>query len=402
MKASKENPEYTVAIVDGATKYDVTPALINLDLSDPEGQLAQTATITLGNVKVKGQWLSSLVGARNRIFIYANDGSKKDEVFRGVIWTDYYRSELENREMQLKCYDNLIYMQESEDAEYFTTGKPTKDVMTTICDKWGVKLNYTYQSITHAKLALRGKLADIITSDILDLVKNQTGKKYVIRSAKDVVNVMQVGQNTTVYNITAKNNAVSTRSEKTMDGMITRVVILGKAGSDEREPVEATVDGSVAEYGTLQKLLNRKENTSLADAQKEANEIIAEYGSPKTKYEVQCADIPWIRKGDRVRIEAGNIEATLIAVGVTRTISNRSKSMTLTLERDEDAVIKENRNTDSDENSSGGSGSSGSGSSGSGGSSAGASTGNSTETSTDTSTETNSKPRSYWDDFFGT
>lgn len=397
MKASKENPEYTVAIVSDSTKYDVTPALINFDLAEPKGQLAQTATITLANIKYKGQWLSSLVGVRNRVFIYANDGSKKGEVFRGVIWTDYYRSALEDREMQFKCYDNLIYFQESEDAEYFTTGKITKDVMTAIFEKWGVKLNYAYQSITHAKLALRGKLADIITSDILDLVKNQTGKKYVIRSAEDVINVLQVGQNTTVYNITSKNNAITTRSEKTMDGMITKVVILGKADKDEREPVEATVDGSVAEYGTLQKLLNRKENTSLADAQKEAQEIIAEYGTPKLQYEVQCADIPWIRKGDRVRIEAGNIEATLIAVGVTRTISNKSKIMTLTLERDEDAVIKENRSTDSTGSSSGGSSSGGSGSgSGSG------SGGSSTDTDTSTSTETNTKPRSYWDDFFGT
>ena len=393
MKASKENPVYTVAILSDTTKYDVTPALINLDLQEANGQLAQVANLTLANIKVQGQWLSSLIGVRQRIFIYANDGATKAEVFRGVIWTDYYRSALEDREMQLKCYDNLIYFQESEEAEYFTTGKTTQDILSTICTKWGVKLNYTYQSITHSKLALRGKLADVITSDILDLVKNQTGKKYVIRSVEDVINIMQVGQNTTLYNITSKNNAVSTRSEKTMDGMITRVVILGKADKDKREPVEATVDGDVAQYGTLQKLLSRKENTSLADAQKEAKEIIAEKGTPKLLYEVQCADVPWIRKGDLVHVAAGNIEADLIAVGVTRSISNKAKTMTLTLERNEDAVIKENRSTDTSSSSGSGSGSSG----GSGGSGSGESSGE----STGGGTAADPVPANYWDNFFG-
>lgn len=394
MKASKENPVYTIVILSDTTKYDVTPALISLDLSEQNGQLAQTANLTLANIKVQGQWLSSLIGVRQRVFIYANDGTKKAEVFRGVIWTDYYRSALEDREMQLKCYDNLIYFQESEDAQYFTTGKTTQDIMNTICQKWGVKLNYTYQSISHTKLALRGTLSDIITSDILDLVKNQTGKKYVIRSAEDVINIMQVGQNTTLYNITSKNNAISTRSEKTMDGMITKVVILGKADKDKREPVEATVDGNIAEYGTLQKLLSRKENTSLADAQKEAKEIIAEHGQPKLLYEVQCADVPWIRKGDLVRVAAGNVEADLIAVGVTRSISNKSKVMTLTLERNEDAVLKENRTKDT-------SGSGSKSSSGSGGSSGGSGGGSDSGSGDSSGNKDSSGSRSYWDDFFG-
>lgn len=392
MKASKENPEYTVCIVNDTTKYDVTPALISLNLSEQNGQLAQTANITLANVKIKGQWLSTLVGVRQRVFIYANDGTTKAEVFRGVVWTDYYKSALEDREMQLKCYDNLIYFQESEDAEYFTTGKTTQDILTTFCTKWGVKLNYTYQSITHAKLALRGRLADIITSDVLDLVKNQTGKKYVLRSAEDVINIMQVGQNKTIYNITSKNNAISTRSEKTMDGMITKVIILGKADKEKREPVEATVDGDVANYGTLQKLLSRKENTSLADAQKEAQEIIAEYGTPKLQYEVQCADIPWIRKGDLVRVAAGNIEADLITAGVTRSISNKSKVMTLTLERNEDAVLKENRTKDTSGKKSGKK---------SGGKSGGGSGGGSDSGSDSGSEKKNSGSRNYWDEFFG-
>lgn len=338
MKASPENPIYSVAIVDGETKYDVTPALCNLDLSDQDGQLAQSATLGLMNVQVSGKWLSTIVGIRQRVFIYADDGKKKDEVFRGVIWTDYYKSDLSTRDMSLKCYDNLIYFQESEDAEFFPEGKTTEDVVSTLCQKWGVPLKYAYESITHSKLALRGALSDILTSDVLDLVKTKTGKKYILRSTKDTIEVVKTGQNQTVYDISSKNNAVSTRTERTMDGLVTKVVILGKAGNDERQPVEATVEGNVAEYGTLQKIHDRKENTSLADAQKEAQAIIDEKGKPKTVYEVKCSDIPWIRKGDRVHVNAGAIsDQDLIVLSIDRSISNKSKEMTLTCERVESA-----------------------------------------------------------------
>ena len=49
---------------------------------------------------------------------------------------------------------------------------------------------------------------------------------------------------------------------------------------------------------------------------------------------MKAVDIPWIRKGDKVLINAGDIaNATLIVAGVERSISNKSKEMTLTLER---------------------------------------------------------------------
>lgn len=334
MKASLENPIYTVYLVSGNTKYNLTPALINLDFSDQKKQMAQAVTITVMNVKVGNSWLANLLKVRQRVYVYADDGSRSEEVFRGYVWTRSYKSSLTDREIVLKCYDNLIYFQESEEAEYFSSGKSTKDVMSTLCGKWGVKLEYSYESITHAKLALRGNLADIFTADILDLVKDRTGKKYVILSKKDTMQVKTVGSNGTIYRFIAGKNAVKTSSECTMEGMITKVVILGKADEDDREPVEATVSGKTSEYGTLQKVISRDENTSLADAKKEAESILKEDGSPKWEYELTAPDIPWIRKGDKVYVSAGDINGLyLIVTSVDRSISNKAKEMTLTMEK---------------------------------------------------------------------
>lgn len=335
MKATLENPIYTAYLVSGTNKYNLTDVLTGIDLDEQEQQLAQCATVSIINAKTNGQWISSIIGVRNRIYIYANDGEQNREVFRGFVWTKSYKTGLTDREITLKCYDNLIYFQESEDAEYFTDGKSSEDIIATFCDKWGVELSYSYDSITHSKLALRGNLADIITADVLDLVKDRTGNKYIIRSDQDIVHVMPTGQNSTVYSFVGGKNIVTTKSEETMEGMITRVVILGRDDDkQERLPVEATLDGDTDGYGTLQKIISRNENTELDEAKREAEGILKESGDPKREYEVTAPDVPWIRKGDRVFINAGDIiNSYMIVSSISHSINNKSKEMSLTLRK---------------------------------------------------------------------
>lgn len=324
---------YTVYVISGGTKYNVTPAIESIDISDQKKQIAKCVTIQMMNTKVGDKWLTGLLTVPNRVFVYANDGTKEVEVFRGFVWTRSYKSSQTDRTFQLKNYDNLIYFQESDHSAYFSSGKSTKTVCTALCDDWGVKLEYTYESITHSKLPLRGKLADIITADLLDLVKDRTGKKYVILSEKDVVQIKPVGSNSTIYHFKAGQNAIQTSSVCTMDGMVTKVIILGKADDNDRVPIEATVSGDTAQYGTLQETISRSENTSLADAKKEAQSIIDEKGTPKWEYELRAADIPWIRKGDKVYVDAGDMSGYYIVTGIERTITGKKREMTLDLEK---------------------------------------------------------------------
>lgn len=331
--ASAAKPEYTVYVIAGGTKYNITPAIENIGISDQKKQIAKCVTIQMMNTKVGDKYLTGLLSVANRIFMYANDGSKKDEVFRGFVWERGYKRSMTDRTFQLKNYDNLIYFQKSDHSAFFSSGKSTKDVCTSLCNDWGVKLEYTYESITHAKLPLRGKLADILTADVLDLVKNRTGKKYVILSEKDVAKIKPVGANTTIYRFTADQNAIETSSVQTMDGMVTKVIILGKEDKDERAPVEATVTGDTDQYGTIQETISRAENTSLADAKKEAQTIIDEKGKPQEEFELHATDIPWIRKGDKVYIKAGDLSGYYIVTGIERTISGKKREMILDLEK---------------------------------------------------------------------
>ena len=107
---SEYNPKYTVAIqaASTSTKYDITPVVTNLSLSEPDSEIAQKVSISIANVQVDGQYLSGIFKVRDRVFVYANDGEKEEEVFRGFIWARGYKSK-KAKELQFVCYDNLIF-----------------------------------------------------------------------------------------------------------------------------------------------------------------------------------------------------------------------------------------------------------------------------------------------------
>lgn len=319
------NPKYTVAIIAGSTKYDVTPAITKLTLQESDGEIAQKMSIHLVNVKVDGKYLSDLLNLRDRIYVYANDGEQKDEVFRGFIWDDTNKFS-RKKDLVLSCYDNLIYFQESEDYEYFSAGYSTKSICSSLCSKWGVSLKYNHESITHPKLPLRGTLSDIFLTDLLEEVRKKTGKKSVMRSIKDVVHIDSVGSNTTIYKLYSGKDGNISEAERyrTMQGMVTKVTILGKEDDNERASVETTVNGDTSKYGTLQKILNVSSGTDLSEVKSEANELIKEKGKPTITYVVTAVNIPWIRKGDKVRIVAGDLNGHYIVKSITHYANDKT------------------------------------------------------------------------------
>lgn len=329
--ATPNNPIYSTFIVNGNQKYDVTPLVQSIDVSDREKEWACRVSIDL--MDYKGNGLPDIVKQTSRVFLYADTGSGRQEVFRGFAWNGSSGHSMTDKTISVTAYDNLVFMQESEYSAFYAEGMSTKTIFSDICTNWGINLSYGYQSITHSKLALRGCMSDSMTADILDIVKDRTGQKYVVLSKQDTMCVTGVGQNATVYTFTAGENAISTRREWTKDGMITKVIIVGKEDENDRAPVEATITGDTASYGTLQKVITRDSNTTLADAKTEANNIIKKNGQPTVEYELKTVDVPWIRKGDRVNIKAGNLPTTqFIVKSVNRSITNKSKDMTLTLE----------------------------------------------------------------------
>lgn len=331
MNPSVENPIYSVVVTTKNKIYTVTDALVSLETSEQEKQIAVGASIGLYDVSVDEKKLSDLISLRDLVVISANDGKINDEVFRGYVWDISPKETLTDSDFTIKCYDQLIYWQESEDSEFYAAGKDTFSIISSIFKKWGISGIYEYSNIGHEKLVLRGTIADYVASDILDPVQKKTGKKYVIRCEKQNVAIRTVGTNKTVYTISKGANAIEVRRYISMNGLTTQVLILGKSSDNGKTPVEATIKGDTGKYGTLQKVINKSEDTTLADAKKEANNIIEESGTPKWEYDITAPDIPWIRKGDKVNVSTNSVSGSFIVKSISRDISNRGKTMALTV-----------------------------------------------------------------------
>ncbi|MCU7380523.1 hypothetical protein OBO34_19610 [Clostridiales Family XIII bacterium ASD5510] len=337
-------PEYSVVIITAnGTKYYVkkmgsktSNIVISLTLDEPDGQLAQKAEVTLANIKIAGDqggFPASLFKVKSRVFIYAKGAgkTKSTEVFRGFVWENRYSNKNE-KEVTLTCYDHLIYLMKSETSRYFSKGKSTKTIMKAICKSWGIKLSYSYYSITHPKLPLSGTIADVIMSDILDKVKEKKGKKYVIRSQKDRMYIKTVGKNDPFYIIDNGGRGISlgyTRTT-TMEDMVTKVIITGKTAKSGKVKVAAKVNSkNKKKYGTLQKVINKDEDTKLKTVKKEAKNILKENQSPKTTYEVPALDVPWLHKGDKVGV---CFSGTTITNCIVKSITHEATEGTMMME----------------------------------------------------------------------
>ena len=338
-----ERPQYSVAVItEDGTKYCVknmgeseSNIITSLSLSEPDGQLAQKVTMKVADMKIPGKnggYPSVLFSVKSRVFVYAKGVGveTKKEVFRGFIWENRI-SNSQKKELELTCYDNLIYFMKSETSMFFSRGKLTKAVVSAICKKWGIKVKYSYLSITHPKLPLSGTLADVFTADILDSVKKKKGTEYVIRSVKDVMNVLSVGKNTTVYNIDKGGRGVEIEYTRTttMEGLVTKVVITGKTDKAGKTKIEAAVRKNTKKYGTLQKVINKDEDTKLKEIRAEAQTVLREHAQPETKYEVTALDIPWIRKGDKVGVCFNNDK---IKYCIVRSITHDAVEGTMVME----------------------------------------------------------------------
>lgn len=326
------NPHYTIFIISDGKKIDVTPAMESLGRIDAEGQIAQRVNIQLRNEVLDGVHLSTILKPVNRVFIYADDGEKNDEVFRGFLWDRNYKSSLTDQRLKVTSYDNLIYLQESEDTFFFSAGKSTEEIMSAICKQWNIKLDYSYHNIVNGKIATSGRLYDMMTTDILDVTKRQVGDHYSIISKKDVMYVRLAGDNSETFKFIAGENIGSTSTSWTMEGVITQYILVGKAGDDGREPIDLVESRNAAKYGTLQKIKRRDEDMDIWSAHGEIRLALMDYADPKWEYEIDAPDIPWIRKGDGVYIDAGDIVGSrLIVTAVNRISDNKNSRMTLTM-----------------------------------------------------------------------
>lgn len=322
MAASMTKPVYTANIIKAnGTKYRLKGVTTDLTVSHAKDELAEKVTLSLVDVKVGTKRLHSLIALKDKIYVYANTGSGAKEVFRGFVWERTLYNDADNREIQLVCYDRLIYLLKSHDNLFVKKGKKTKDVLTSLAKSWGFKIIYRYESISHSKLAYHDEsVADIFIS-ILNKVKSKTGKKYAIRLEKNVIVIETVGKNSTVYKIENKDNAIATEYRQTMEDMVTKIkIVKAETTSKDEETGKyltvTSVSKNTKEYGTLQEILVKEKDDKLSDVKKEAQKTLNSKAKPTAEKSVKAIDNPWVKKGHKVYIAAGTFKNYYIVKGV--------------------------------------------------------------------------------------
>ena len=329
MTASLNNPKYSAVIISASTgtKYKITPALMSCTLSEDEDEIAQKVVLKVASIVHDGKQLSTAFKVRDTVYVYANTGNGAKEVFRGYLWTKN-TSIGKGRYFTLTCYDNLIYLQESEIYKYFSKGKKTSAVFSELCKARGIKLTYSHVSITHPKLTLRGKMGSIFTTDLLEEVRKKKGKRGIIRSSKGRMYVYTEGKaNSTVYKLVkgSNGNVYTSEYDETLDGVTTKVSVITTKDSG-KATTKATYKKNTDKYGTITKVLTSSSD-NLSDTKKEAQQIIKDDSSPKITRKIKAVDNPWIRKGDKVYVSDGEMTGYASVVNISHNALD--KNMTL-------------------------------------------------------------------------
>lgn len=298
----------------------------NIAWEDNEKELAVRLNLTLRDVACEGTRLAKLLALCTIIYVYADWGQGKKEIFRGTAW-EWQHSRMNNDQIILTCYDLLYYLQKSTDNKYYPKGKGTKYVIDDILKSWKVTMGtYTGPDVTHEKLLYKNKSVSSMLTETLSDAEEKGGAKAVIRAEEGVVNILAEGDNEDIYTFTADTSLIQTADKYSMTDLVTRVVIVGKDDKEGRPKVEATIDGKT-EYGILQTIQSIGSG-KLEDAKKAAQKTIKEKGEPTRTTTFQAPDFPPIRKGDMIYAVTDQLKGYFIVKG----ISHNATSMTMQME----------------------------------------------------------------------
>lgn len=321
---------HTELVTETGDVYNLDGAVLSLAWEEQEGQLAQKATLKLANYKMEsGEYLMALAKLNRYLLIYANWGEGEQKLFEGTLWEWQYAS-AQNKEISLVAYDPMIRLQQSKDFKYFSAGLTTPAILGSICGDWGITLDYKWsQQMTHEKKVFNCEAVSDMIVKLLEEVRQQTGVKYAALYRDGKLEVTDYGTNQDIY-LFDGNNSISTSNKLTLDNLVTRVKIIGKAEDDERSSVDAVVDGNL-EYGVLQEVILRDGDKDIGKAKSEAQATLDERGQPEESIMVTAPDVPFIRRGDAVEVSAGNLTGLFLVKGISHNAT--SKQMTMTLMR---------------------------------------------------------------------
>lgn len=333
-------------ITESGVQYVLDKAVTSLAWEEQDGQLAQTATVTIAaECEVDGENIRAILKLNRTLRIYADWGEGYQMLFEGSIWEWNYQHGTQ-KSLSIKACDPMIRLQQSKDHKYFSAGMDTKAIINSICGDLGVSVNYKWaHTITHEKKVFSANAISDMITELLDEVKQQKNSPYIALYRDGKLEINAYGTNTDMYKF-GGDCTISTTDKLSMSNLVTRVKVLGKADDDGRSSVDAVIDGDL-DFGILQEIVTQDSDKDLAAAKAEAQTILSERGKPEETIMVTAPDLPFTRKGDAVEMSAGNLSGIFYVLGVSHNATMRQMTMTLMRQPEESTTTSSSSTEDS-------------------------------------------------------
>lgn len=330
-----------VCITPDGKQLDITRITSNLGWEEGAKELSVRISLKVYNTLYDGKRISQLIQPGTPIFIYANIGDEQKEMVRGTIekWSPTYTNG--DSVLDIEAYDEMHALRRNEDYAYFVDGVTTKAMITQILDKWGVPYDYKGPDITHNKMVFKKSYLSDMLQKIFDDVKQKGGGVYFARAKEGKVEIIPRGVNEGIYHFDESDNAVSAKDSFDSGSIVTRVIVVGKTDEEGHQAIEATIEGRT-EFGIRQAIVERQHSKSLEQATEAANQLLRERGALKRKTTITAPDLPFLRKGDCIRVCAG----TVLGFFFVKSVRHNAEDQKMTLEIDEDKELNEATETD--------------------------------------------------------
>ena len=271
-------------------------------LEELEGELAARLTATFRNIKLKDGWLHQHAYLTRRVLLKATDGVVTKEVFSGTVVR--WRESSTDHTVSFTAYDHLFNFQRSKERLYFPKETAASSIRK-VASKGGIpvgQINGPSVKLAN-KLYREGSLGDII-ADRLEESRRKGSGRYIARSTQGKLEVVKEASNSTIYLL--DNRFVEDSSdEHDIESLVTRVKIYGNEDKKGRSVIKSTMERNT-EFGKVQDVIYSSAK-NMAEAKKEAEEILNEKSKPKIERILAGPCIPWVRKGDLIEAMTGTI-----------------------------------------------------------------------------------------------
>jgi len=234
----------------------------------------------------------------------------------GVVWKSSQAHEGAGN-LEITAYDRAIYLAKSEDEYLMPAGQTATQRLKRYAADWGVALGSIAETnVQLSKAIYRSQpLYRMIAADLRETAM-KGGGLFRVRMTPAGLELVRIGGNAVVWMLESERNLESVQHEKTLEGTVTQVKVLGlQRNDDELSPVLAIEKGDVAAYGTLQQVLQAEKDASVDESIRIARQLIGGY---KESMLVKAVDINTIRAGDAVSVN-GNVR---IVVSVRHELGN--------------------------------------------------------------------------------